>query len=168
MVKKNGYGQSGLWPLKLTVSQEGTDGINWFFACWYKFMQIKKRFKIFGVCMVKNGCGQYGDGTLKLIVAAEWTDEISWIFACWYRFTKIESLSKVFFGELRQTWVWPVCWQDSKIGYISKMSRWNKLTFLHAATNSRKLNLDSMDFWVGVVKNDHDLSVHETLKSAVS
>ena len=28
MVKKNGYGQSGLWPLKLTVSQEGTGGIN--------------------------------------------------------------------------------------------------------------------------------------------
>ena len=48
------------------------------------------------------------------------------------------------------------------------MNRWNKLTFLHAATNSRKLKLDSMAFWVGVVKNDHDLSVHETLKSAVS
>ena len=130
--------------------------------------KLKGDLKFLGCAWSKIGCGQYGDRTLKLIVAAEWTDEINWIFACWYRFTKIESLSKVFFGEFGQKWVWPVCWQDSKIGYISKMNRWNKLTFLHAATNSRKLKLDSMAFWVGVVKNDHDLSVHETLKSAVS
>ena len=40
---KNECGQSGLWTLILTLSQEGTDGrINSFFACWYKLTQIKK------------------------------------------------------------------------------------------------------------------------------
>ena len=34
------FGQSGLWTLKLTVSQKWTDVINWFFACWYKFTQM--------------------------------------------------------------------------------------------------------------------------------
>ena len=40
---KNGCG-CGLWTLKLTVSQEWTDGMKWFLACWYKFMQIKRWF----------------------------------------------------------------------------------------------------------------------------
>ena len=35
-------GQSGLRTLKLTVSQEWTDGINWFFAYWCNFTQIKR------------------------------------------------------------------------------------------------------------------------------
>ena len=39
---RNGCGQAGLWTLKLTVSQEWPDGINWFFASWYKFTQIKR------------------------------------------------------------------------------------------------------------------------------
>ena len=30
-------GQSVLWTLKLTVSQERADGTNWLFACWYNF-----------------------------------------------------------------------------------------------------------------------------------
>ena len=58
------YGQSGLWTLKWTLSQELTGGINLFFACWCNFMQIK--LKVLGVGMVKNGCGQSYDGTLKL------------------------------------------------------------------------------------------------------
>ena len=52
-----GYGQSGLWNLKLTVSQECINGINWFFACWYNFMQIKSWLKILGVVLVKNESG---------------------------------------------------------------------------------------------------------------
>ena len=44
-----GYGQSGLWTLKLTVSQECINGVNWFFACWYNFMQIKSWLKILGL-----------------------------------------------------------------------------------------------------------------------
>ena len=41
---------------KFTLSQEWTDGINWYFACWYKFMQIKRWLKILGTRMAKNGC----------------------------------------------------------------------------------------------------------------
>ena len=74
---KNECSQSGRWTLKLTVSEEWADGINWFFACWYKFMQIKRCLKIFGVDMVKNRCGQSGDGTLKWTVSKKWTDGIT-------------------------------------------------------------------------------------------
>ena len=74
---KNECGQSGLWTLTLTVSQERTDGTNLFFACWYNFTQIKRWLKIFGVSMVKNGCCQSGDGTLKLTVSEEWTDGVN-------------------------------------------------------------------------------------------
>ena len=66
---KNGCDQSGLWALKLIVSQEWTDGINWFFACWYNFTEIKKWLKIFGASMVKNRCDQSDDGTLKFTVS---------------------------------------------------------------------------------------------------
>ena len=33
--------------LNLNVSQEWTGGINWLFACYYKFLQFKRRLKIF-------------------------------------------------------------------------------------------------------------------------
>ena len=101
--------------LKLTVSEEWRDGINWifcmhlFFASSYK---LKGAWKSFGKGLVKYRCGQSGDGTLKLIVSEEWT----LFFACWYRFTKINSWSKV--------WSW-----DSKINCILKMNWWNKLIF---------------------------------------
>ena len=35
---------------------------------------------------------------------------------------------------------------------------------MHAGTDSGKLKIDSMIFWVGVIKNGHGLLVHETLK----
>ena len=59
------------------MSQEWTDGINWFLTFWYKFMQIKRWLKIFGVGVVKNGCNQSDDGTLKLTVSEESTDGIT-------------------------------------------------------------------------------------------
>ena len=59
-VEKNGCSQSGDRTLKLKVFELLTDGINWIFACWYRFAKIKNWLKIFGVGMVKNGCGQYG------------------------------------------------------------------------------------------------------------
>ena len=70
---RNGCGKSGLWTLKLIVSQEWTNGINWFFSCWYHFTQTKRWSKIFRVSMFKNECGQSGDRTLKLTVSEEWT-----------------------------------------------------------------------------------------------
>ena len=33
---KNGCDQSGDRTVKMTVSEEWIDGIDWFFACWYK------------------------------------------------------------------------------------------------------------------------------------
>ena len=33
--------------LNLNVSQEWTGGINWLFACYYKFLQFKRQLKIF-------------------------------------------------------------------------------------------------------------------------
>ena len=56
-IVKNGCGQSCYGTLKLTVSEEWTDGINWFFACWYRFTKIKSWSKMFSVDIVKNGCG---------------------------------------------------------------------------------------------------------------
>ena len=127
---KNYCGQSGLWTLKLTVSEEWTDGTNWFFACWHKFMQINRWLKIFEVGIVKIGCGQSGDRTLK-------NEQIGMtiFFACWYRFTKIKNWSIFFWGVggwvggHGHYWVWPVWSWDSKIECIPKMNRWNKLIF---------------------------------------
>ena len=70
MMVKNGCGQSGDRTLKLTVSEKWTDGINWFFAWWYRFTKIKSRSKVFSVGMVKNRYEQSGYGTLKHPVSA--------------------------------------------------------------------------------------------------
>ena len=54
-----GHGQKWVWPsglctLKLTVSQERTDGTKCVFACWYSFTQIKRWLNIFEASMVKK------------------------------------------------------------------------------------------------------------------
>ena len=41
MVSGNRCGQSGGGTPKLTVFEEWTDGINWFYACWYRFAKIE-------------------------------------------------------------------------------------------------------------------------------
>ena len=51
---KNGCGQSDDGTLKLTISGEWTDGINWFFACWYVTTKIKSWSNIFWVGVLKN------------------------------------------------------------------------------------------------------------------
>ena len=50
---KNGCDQSGHGTLKLTVSQEWLDGMNWFFVCWCTFGKAKRYFCDFWVGMVK-------------------------------------------------------------------------------------------------------------------
>ena len=97
---KNWCDQSGLWTLKLTLSQDWNDGINWFFTCWYNFTQIKRWLKIFVLSIGKNGCGQSGDGTPKLTVSEEWIDGVNWFFACWYMIIKIKSWSKIFWVNM--------------------------------------------------------------------
>ena len=69
---KNGCAQSGRGTLKFTVSQIWADGINWFFACWYKFRKAKSWFIDFWVGMVKNGDGLLVHETLKSAVSPEW------------------------------------------------------------------------------------------------
>ena len=63
---KNGYCWSCGRTLKLSVSEEWTNGINWFFACWYRLTKIKRWSKKYGLGMVKNGCDQSDQRTLKL------------------------------------------------------------------------------------------------------
>ena len=75
-------GQSCDGTLKLTLSEEWTNGINWFFAYWCRFTTVKSWSKIHWVGMVKNGCDQSGIGILKLTVSQNWTDEITWFLAC--------------------------------------------------------------------------------------
>ena len=117
------------FPQKLIVPQERSDGINWSFACWYNFTQIKRWLKLFGVSMAKNGCGQSGDRTLKLTVSDEWADGINWFFPCWYTITKNKSWSNFLWVGICQKLVLPVWSWDSKIHCISKMNRWNKVIF---------------------------------------
>ena len=54
---QNGCDQSGHGTLKLTVSQESTDGMNYFFACQCKFSEVKSYLNDFWVSVVKNGHG---------------------------------------------------------------------------------------------------------------
>ena len=65
-VVKNECGQSCDGTLELTLSEEGTNWINWFFACWCRLITVKSWSKIYWVGMVKNGCGQSSNGTLKV------------------------------------------------------------------------------------------------------
>ena len=50
----------------------------------------------------------------------------------------------------------------------SKIDCLQHTCFLHAGTNSGKLKVDSVIFVVGLFKDDSDLLVHESLKSALS
>ena len=45
----NMYVQSGHKTLKLALSQEEINGINWFLMCWYKFRKGKSYFNSFWV-----------------------------------------------------------------------------------------------------------------------
>ena len=73
---KNERGQSGNGTLKLTVSEEWTDGIYKLIFCMLirNHQKLKADQKIFGVDMAKNGFGQSGHGTQK------WTDGIKSFF----------------------------------------------------------------------------------------
>ena len=138
---KSGYGQKCLWTLKLTVSQEWADRINWFFACWYKFMKVKMQLKIFG-------CDQSGDGTIKLTVSEEWTDGITDFL---HVYTKIKNWSKIF-------WVGMVKNGCGKSGCGTlKLTVSQKLTdgtnwYFACWYKFRKAKSWFSDFWLGMVK----------------
>ena len=73
---KNGYDHYGLRTLKLAVSQETINGINYFW-CVYKFRKAKSSFNNFWVVVVKNSCGLLGLVTRKSAVSQESVDEVS-------------------------------------------------------------------------------------------
>ena len=78
---KNGCGQPCHGTLKLTVSQKRTDGINLFFACWYKLRKVKNWFKDFWMDVVKNGHDLLVHETLESVVSSEWIYELSWFLS---------------------------------------------------------------------------------------
>ena len=59
-----------------------------FFACWYKFIEIKSWLKNTGVDVVINGCAHSGRRALKLAVSHEEVNGITWFLVCWYKFRK--------------------------------------------------------------------------------
>ena len=79
-VARNECGQSGHRTLKLAVSQEWIDAMNWFFAWWCKFWKVKSCFNDFWVGLVKNGHVHLGHDSLK---SAEKVHRLSWFFTCW-------------------------------------------------------------------------------------
>ena len=59
-MEQNALGQSDCRIFQSILYLEQNDDIAWnFFACWYKFMEIKGWLKNIGVGGVKNGCGLY-------------------------------------------------------------------------------------------------------------
>ena len=65
--------------LKLAVSYEWINGMNWFFLCWYKFKKAESYFNNFCMGVVKSGPDSWARGTLKYAVS-QWIYELSWIF----------------------------------------------------------------------------------------
>ena len=96
MHKSHSLEKSGSWDMgqsalsqsdcrifKLTISLEQNDEKVWFFACWYRFMEIKSWLKNFGVGTVKNECGHSGLRSLKLAVSQEVINGKNWFLLCW-------------------------------------------------------------------------------------
>ena len=79
-IGENALGQSDYRIFKSTISLEQNDGKVRFFACWYRFMEIRSWLKNIGVGVVKNGCGHSGLRTLKLAVSQEGIIGMDWFF----------------------------------------------------------------------------------------
>ena len=96
------------------------------------FIQIHKNkswSKSFRLSMVENVHGQSLVLTLKLTTSKEWNDRVDWFFASWYNFTQIKWLKIFQVSMVKNEQALSVCWQDSKIDCIWRMSRWNKPIF---------------------------------------
>ena len=65
---QNTLSQSDCKIFKSTISLEQNDEKDWFFACWYRFMENRSWLKNIGVCVAKNACGHTVVRTLKLAV----------------------------------------------------------------------------------------------------
>ena len=82
---RSGCVHSSNRTLKLSVSEEWIDGINWFFTCWCKSRKAKSHFNRF-----LDGCGQkwarpfrsWDSGISP--ISQEWIDEMNQFLVCWY------------------------------------------------------------------------------------
>ena len=88
---QNALSQSDYRVFKSAISLEQNDEKAWFFACWYRFMEIRSWLKNIGVDVVKNGCSHSVHRTLKLAEFQWKMNEINWFLACWYKFMKAKS-----------------------------------------------------------------------------
>ena len=73
---------------ELYTSLEQKDEKAWFFACWYKFIEIKSWLKNIGMGVVINGCAHSGCWYLKFAVSHKEINGINWFLVFWYKFRK--------------------------------------------------------------------------------
>ena len=81
-VVKNRCGQSGHRNLKLTVSQDWIERINWFFACRSKLQKAKSYFNYFWVAVVKY-LRPFSSWDPNICCILKWVYELRLIFTCW-------------------------------------------------------------------------------------
>ena len=130
---KNGCGQSGHGTPKLTVSQKWTDGIDWFFAHWYKFRKAKGRFNDCWVGMVKNGNDPLG----------------SWVYGSWApNICCILRMNLYILAHILGTKLWDMCSNTP-----------NKINFYHRK-NSVKINDQFFQFKKGLPKLPNEINIH--------
>ena len=60
----------------------------WFFARWYKFIEIKSWLKNIGMGVVINGWAHSDYRNLKLAVSHKEINGINWFLVFWYKFRK--------------------------------------------------------------------------------
>ena len=68
---QNALGQSNCRSFKFLVHQEQKDELAWFFACWYKFIEIKIWLKYIRLGIVKNESGHSVPRTLILALSQQ-------------------------------------------------------------------------------------------------
>ena len=74
----NVFGQSECKIFKWIISLERKQEKAWFFACWYKFIEIKSWLKNIGMGVVINVCSHSGCRYLKLAVSQIVSNGINW------------------------------------------------------------------------------------------
>ena len=77
---QNALGQSDFMIFKSNLSLEQSDEKVWFFACWYRFMEIKSWLENIGEGIVKNACDHCGLRTQQQVVFQK---GINWFLVCW-------------------------------------------------------------------------------------
>ena len=80
---QNAVGRSDYRIFKLTISSEHKDEKDWFFACWYRLMEIKSWLKKIGWAWSENGCDHSSQRTLKLAVSQKRISGINCFLVCW-------------------------------------------------------------------------------------